>query len=214
VRLYDYDASGNCYKVRLLLAQLDRPYERVPVDIFAGDTLTDEFAARNPRRELPVLETDEGRHLPDSSAILWYLGDGTPFLPDDPFERAHVLGWLIFEQTEVIPGIGGLRFRLLTGRLEPDDPQARVRREHGLAALGVLEQHLRDHDFLVGARYGIADIAVYAYTHVGADAGFDLEEFPAVDAWLRRVESQPRFVDDLVPYWPNARPGAGSSIYG
>jgi glutathione S-transferase len=214
MRLYDYDASGNCYKVRLLLAQLGREYERVPVDIFAGDTLTDDFAAKNPRREVPVLELDDGRFLPDSGAILWYLADGTPFLADDPLDRAHTLRWLIFEQTDVIPGIGGLRFRLLTGRLAPDDPQVAVRRQHGLDALGVLEERLRDHPFLVGDRYGIADVAVYSYTHVGGDAGFDLAAFPGVDAWLRRVEAQPGFVDDLVPYPENARPGAGRSIYG
>src|SRR5919202_6261246 len=122
MKLYDYVASGNCYKARLLLAQLERPYERVSIDIFAGDTLTDDFAEKNPARSTPVLETDDGRFLQESNAILWYLADGTDFLPDDPLDRAHALKWLILEQTDVMPGIGGLRFRLLTGRRRADQP--------------------------------------------------------------------------------------------
>jgi len=214
MRLYDYVASANCYKARLLLAQLERPYERVPVDIFGGDTLTDEFAAKNPARSTPVLETDDGRYLQESNAILWYLADGTPFLPEDAFDRAHVLKWLILEQTDVMPGIGGLRFRLLTGRWAPDDPPAVQRRELGRGALAMLEQQLADRAFLVGERHSIADICVYAYTHTAPEAGFDLDEFPAVEQWLRRVEDQPRFVNDLAPYPENARPGAGRSTYG
>src|SRR5918912_1068292 len=130
MRLYDYAASANCYKARLLLAQLDRPYERVAVDIFAGETLTDEFAAINPARTVPVLETDDGRFLPESAAILVYLARGTPYLPDDPFELGQVVRWLVYEQTDVIPTMGGLRFRLLVGRLLPSDPDA-VRRKEG-----------------------------------------------------------------------------------
>jgi glutathione S-transferase len=214
MRLYDYVASANCYKARLLLAQLDLAYERVPIDIFGGDTLTDEFAAKNPARSTPVLETDDGRYLHESNAILWYLAEGTPFLPEDRFDRAHVLKWLIVEQTDVMPGIGGLRFRLLTGRWAPDDPPAVQRRELGLGALEMLEQHLAERTFLVAERYTIADISVYAYTHTAAEAGFGLDEVPAVRAWLRRVEQQPRFVNDLAPYPENARPGVGRSTYG
>jgi glutathione S-transferase len=213
MRLYDYAASANCYKARLLLAQLGREYERVPIDIFGGDTLTCEFHDINPARSTPVLETDDGRFLHESNAILWYLADGTPFLPDDAFERAHVLKWLILEQTDVMPGIGGLRFRLLTGRLAPDEPAAVRRRELGLDALAMLESHLRDEEFFVGDRYSIADISLYAYTHTAPEAGFDLAGYPAASAWLRRVEQQPEFVNDLEPYPPNARPGAGRSTY-
>ena len=119
LRLYDYVASANCFKVRLLLAQLGREYERVPVDIFDGDTLTDEFAALNPFRSTPVLQLEDGRTLIESNAILWYLASGTPFLPDDAFGQAEVARWLLYEQTDVMPGVGGLRFRLVTGRLEP-----------------------------------------------------------------------------------------------
>jgi glutathione S-transferase len=213
VRLYDYVASANCYKARLLLAQLGRDYERVPIDIFGGDTLACEFADINPARSTPVLETDDGRFIQESNAILWYLADGTELLPDDRFDRAHVLKWLVLEQTDVMPGIGGLRFRLLTGRLAADDPVAAQRRELGEDALAMLEQHLEDVEWFVGNRYSIADVSLYAYTHTAPEAGFDLEACPAVEAWLRRVEAQPRFMNDLEPYPPNARPGAGRSTY-
>ena len=213
MRLYDYAASANCYKARLLLAQLGRPYERVPIDIFAGDTLTDDFAARNPARSTPVLETDDGQYLQESNAILWYLAEGTTFLPDDAFDRAHVLKWLILEQTDVMPGIGGLRFRLLTGRWSAAQPEAVARRELGLAALRMLDAHLEERTFLVRDGHTIADIAIYAYTHTAPEAGFDLEDFPAATAWLRRVEQQPGFMNDLEPYPPNARPGVARSTY-
>jgi len=213
MRLYDYVASANCYKARLLLAQLGRDYERVPVDIFGGDTLACEFADINPARSTPVLETDDGRFIQESNAILWYLAEGTDLLPDDRFERAHVLKWLILEQTDVMPGIGGLRFRLLTGRWAPDEPAAVQRRELGHDALALLDPHLRDNEYFVGGRYSIADISIYGYTHTAPEAGFDLDAYPAVEAWLRRVEAQPRFMNDLEPYPPNARPGAGRSTY-
>jgi glutathione S-transferase len=213
MRLYDYVASANCFKVRLLLAQLGREYERVSIDIFGGDTLTCEFADINPARSTPVLETDDGRFLQESNAILWFLADGTDFLPDDAFERAHVLKWLILEQTDVMPGIGGLRFRLLTGRWTADEPAAVQRRELGLGALRMLDDHLDDKQFFVGDHYSIADISLYAYTHTAPEAGFDLADYPAVTAWLNRVEQQPGFVNDFEPYPPNARPGAGRSTY-
>jgi glutathione S-transferase len=144
MRLYDYAASCNCYKVRLLLAHLRRPYERVPVDIFNGETLTDEFARMNPSRTTPVLETDDGRFLPESNAILVYLAQGTEYLPDDPFERAEVVRWLVYEQTDVIPTVDGLRFRLLVGRLTPSDPDAMRRKEGGEEVLRLLDEHLAE----------------------------------------------------------------------
>ena len=122
MRLYDYAASANCYKVRLLLAQLELPYERVPVDIFAGDTLTDDFARLNPVRSTPVLVPETGPPLPESNAILLHLAEGTMLLPPEPVQRAQVYRWLFFEQADVIPAIAGLRFRLMTGRLAPDAP--------------------------------------------------------------------------------------------
>jgi glutathione S-transferase len=147
LRLYDYAASANCYKVRLLLAQLGLDYERVPVDIFAGDTLGDDYAARNPARETPVLEVD-GRHLAESGAILAYLAEGTELLPTDRWDRVQVLRWLLFEQTQVMGTIGGLRFRVLTGRLDPDSPAAERRRAGARAALAILDAHLAERTFL------------------------------------------------------------------
>jgi glutathione S-transferase len=213
VRLYDYPASGNCYKVRLLLAQLERPYERVPVDIFAGDTLTDEYAAINPARTTPVLETDDGRFLPESNAILFYLAQGTPFLPADPFEVAQVVRWLVYEQTDVIPTMGGLRFRLLVGRLTPEDPDAVRRKEGSLEVLRLLDDHLAEHEFFVGGDYTIADIAIYGYTHLAHEAGIEMEPYGNVRAWFERVEQQPGYVEDVEPYGANAAPGAGRSLY-
>jgi glutathione S-transferase len=214
MRLHDYSGSGNCYKVRLLLGQLGIDYERVPVDIFGGDTLTDEFAALNPARTTPVLETDDGALLTESNAILVYLAEGTELLPDERVERAHVLRWLFFEQAEIVPAIAGLRMRLATGLLEPGSPGAERRRAGGTAVLGLLDDHLRERTFLVGERYTIADIAVFAYVHVAAEAGLDLGEYPAVKDWIDRVRATPRYVGDLEPIPLGTRVGMGQSIYG
>jgi glutathione S-transferase len=213
MRLYDYAGSCNCYKVRLLLAHLGLPYERVPVDIFAGETLTDEYAEINPARSTPVLEVD-GRYLPESNAILTFLARGTPYMPEDAFEQAQVVAWLIYEQTDVVPTIGGLRFRLLTGRLTASDRDAERRRRGALEVLQALDDHLASRDFLVGRGYTIADIAVYGYTHRAGEAGLELEPYPNVRAWLACVEAQPGYVEDVAPYGANAAPGAGRSIYG
>jgi glutathione S-transferase len=212
LRLYDYTASCNCYKARLLLGNLGREYERVPVDIFDGATLTDEFAALNPARTTPVLATPEGP-LPESNAILVYLAAGTPLLPDDPFELAQVVRWLIFEQTDVIPTIGGLRFRLLVGRLTADDPDAVQRKAGALEVLRLLDDHLAGRAWLVGGRYTIADVAVYGYTHLAHEAGIDLGPYENLRTWFERVERQPGYVEDVEPYGANAAPGAGRSLY-
>jgi glutathione S-transferase len=210
MRLYDYAPSGNCFKARLLLALLDRPYERVPVDIFGGDTLTPEFGRLNPLRETPVLELDDGSVVTHSNAILWYLAEGTPFLPADALGRAQVVQWLCFEQERVMLGIGGARFRLITGR-NPEVVPARVALAE--SALGTLETQLEQREWLVGAGATIADISVFAYAHVASDAGFDLGAYPAVAAWLERIRVLPAYVNDLVPYPDNARPGRSESIY-
>jgi glutathione S-transferase len=213
LRLYDYGPSANCYKVRLLLAQLERPYQRVPIDILNGETLTDEYAGINPLRSTPVLEVAPGRYLLESNAILAYLADETPLLPTGAVERSELVRWLIYEQTHVIPAIAGLRFRLQTGRLAPDSPDVARRKVAGEEVLGLLNDHLSERDFLVADRYSIADIAVYGYTHVADEAGYDLTRRPAVEAWLGRVAEQAGYVNDLQPYPANARPGAGRSIY-
>ena len=214
MRLHDYPASGNCFKVRLLLAQLGRDYERVDVDIFDGGTLTDEFGALNPTRTTPVLELDDGEPLVESNAILAYLAEGTDLLPDDPIERAQVMRWLFYEQAEIVPSIGSLRVRLAAAVLPPEHPAAQRMHAAGARCLAVLEGHLSERTFLVGERYTIADTCLYAYVHVAGDATLDLAEYPAVSAWIGRVEATPGFVDDLRPIPPDTRFGAGRSIYG
>jgi len=210
VRLYDYAASANCYKARLLLALLEREYERVPVDIFAGDTLTDEYAELNPARETPVLELEDGTLLTQSNAILWFLAEGTAFLPPGARERGQVAQWLFFEQERVMSGIGAARFRTLTGR-SPELIPARL--ALGSSALSMLEARLDERSYLVGDSCSIADLANFAYTHVAEDAGYQLSEYPAVTAWLERLRTLPRFLDDLTPYPANARPENSHSIY-
>lgn len=213
MRLFDYAPSANCYKVRLLLANLGRSYERVPTDIFGGDTLTDDFGRKNPARTTPVLETDDGRFLPESAAILMYLAEGTALSPDDPFLRAEVVRWLVYEQTEVIPPIGGLRFRLQTGRLHPDDADAVARREAGEAVFAALGATFSVDDYLVGSAYSVADVALFGYVHVADEAGSELDRYPALSRWLDRVRAQPGYMDDLEPYPANAAAGAGRSLY-
>jgi len=214
LRLYDYPASANCYKVRLLLAQLGIAYEKVPLDIFDADTLTPEFELINPARSTPVLEIVPIGYLIESNAILAYLAEGSELYPSDPFQRAQVLRWLLFEQADVMPTMGGLRFRLLTERLQPDDPEVARRMGGAADALRVLEAQLADRDFLVADRYTIADIAVYGYTHVAHEATIDTRSYPALEAWLWRVAAQPGHMNDLRPYPPNASLQVGRSIYG
>ncbi|SME88608.1 glutathione S-transferase [Tistlia consotensis] len=190
--LYDYLDSGNGYKVRLLLAQLGRPCERIELDIDRGETRTPDFLAINPNGRIPALVLDDGRPLAESNAILCYLAEGTPFLPADPYERALVMQWLFFEQYSHEPYIAVARYLL---RHLPADHPRRARlpelRERGHQALAVMEGHLAGNAFFVGGRYSIADIALYAYTHVAADGGYDLSGYPALGAWLQRIAAQP-----------------------
>jgi glutathione S-transferase len=209
MRLYDYAASPNCYKARLALVQLGIDYERVPVDIFGGDTLEDDYAKVNPGRRTPVLEPEPGRYIPESAAILLYLAEGTDLLPDDPFERAQVYRWLFFEQSAVYPTVGGLRFLVGTGRMKPEDTP----KGPSVQALKLLEVHLGENDFLVGGRYTLADLALYGYVHCGHEGGLDMDRFPAVQAWLQRVTEQPGYMNDLEPLPENARVGTARSIY-
>ena len=209
MRLHDYAASGNCYKVRLLLALIGEPYERVPVDIFAGETLTDAFAALNPARTTPVLELDDGEALPESAAILWYLAEGTALLPDDRLARAQVLRWLCFERA-LTPAVAGARFQVMTGRTDDETPFLLAA---GRRHLATLDRRLADREWVALDVPTIADLALFAYTHVAEDADFDLAGHPAIRAWIDRVESLPGYVNDLIPYPPNARPGASRSIY-
>jgi glutathione S-transferase len=191
LRLYDFLESGNGYKVRLLLAQLGIPCERIEVDILKGETRTPEFLARNPNGRIPVLELEDGTHLAESDAILFYLAEGSPMLPDDRLERARVLQWMFFEQYSHEPYIAVLRFWNFAGLADEKRAEIPERRRRGEEALQVMETHLRRCDYFVGERYSIADVALYAYTHVADEGGFDLSGLPGVGAWLERVRSQP-----------------------
>ena len=193
--LHDYLPSGNGYKCRLLLHQLGVPFRLVERDIMQGETRTPEFLAKNPNGRIPALELADGTVLAESNAILFYLAEGTPFLPEDRLGRAQVLQWMFFEQYSHEPFIAVARF--IRHLLPPDTPRrAELPRleQGGYAALGVMERRLAEHPFLVANRYTIADIALYAYTHVADDGGFDLTGFPAVRAWLERVATQPGHV--------------------
>ena len=194
LKLYDYLASGNAYKVRLLLHQLGIPFERIEMDIMKGETRTPAFLARNPNGRIPVLELEDGTCLAESNAILWYLSEWTRFLPEDRLARAQVLQWMFFEQYSHEPYVAVLRFWTHAGWLEEKKLLVPEKRERGVAALQVMETHLRGHDFFVAGRYTIADIALYAYTHVAGEGGFDLAGLPAVRAWLGRVRGQPGHV--------------------
>jgi glutathione S-transferase len=202
--LFDYGPSANCLKVRVLLRQLGIEHERVATDIFAGDSRTDEYVAMNPAGRTPVLRLDDGRTIAESNAILLYLAEGTPMLPADRVEQAHVHQWMFFEQNLVEPNLGTARFWRLTGR-DAQRPEAWAqRREAGEDALAILDRYLAAHDFLVENRYSAADVALYGYTHVADEAGVDMAGYPSVGAWLARVESTDGFENDLQPYPANA----------
>jgi glutathione S-transferase len=194
LRLYDYLESGNGYKVRLLLHQLGVPFERVELDIVRGETRTPEFLTRNPNGRIPTLELEDASILAESNAILWYLAEGTSFLPGDRLPRARVLQWMFCEQYSHEPNIATLRFWTHQGWLVERAALVPGKREGGVAALGVMEAHLAKQPFFVEARYTIADMALYAYTHVAEEGGFALALYPAVRAWLERVAAQPGFV--------------------
>jgi glutathione S-transferase len=194
-RLYDYLPSGNGYKVRLLLTQLGIPFELIELDITKGVTRTPDFLAKNPNGRIPTLEIEPGVFLPESNAILFYLADGTPFFPTDRLERAHVMQWMCFEQYSHEPNIATVRFWVSHDLLTPERrAQLEQKRTLGYAALDVMEQHLARRTFFVAERYSIADIALYAYTHVAGEGGFDLTAYAAVRHWLDRVRSQPRHI--------------------
>jgi glutathione S-transferase len=195
LKLYDNAVSGNAYKVRLMLAQLDLPYERVELSVTDRSNREEILGGKNPALRIPTLRLDDGRHLSESGAILHYLAEGTPYLPDDRFERARVLQWMFFEQYDHEPNVAVARY-LLHYADDPDQHEDLIatRRELGRKAIGAMERHLAERDFLVADRYTIADIALYAYTHVADEAGIDLADFPAVRAWIERVAGQPGHV--------------------
>jgi len=193
--LYESPVSGNCYKVRLLLAHLGREYETVGVDVVDRSNREELLGKLNPALRVPTLVLDDGRPLAESNAILWYFGDGTEYVPEDAYERAQTLQWMFFEQYSHEPNIAVARF-WLTYSGTPDHFADRLpaRQKGGYAALDAMEGHLDDRPFLAGERYSIADISLYAYTHVAHEGGFELEQYPAIRSWLDRVATQPRHV--------------------
>lgn len=194
-KLYDFLPSGNSYKVRLLFVQMGMPFERIDVNILQGETHTPEFLIKNPNGKIPVLEINSGQYLAESNAILMYLSEGTEFLPYDRFLRAQVLQWLFFEQYSHEPFIATSRFWIsILGKAQEYRTAIEQKREPGYAALKVMENHLKTHNFFVSERYTIADIALFAYTHVADEGGFDLTIFPCIQGWIERVKSQPRYI--------------------
>jgi glutathione S-transferase len=193
-KLYDYLPSGNGYKVRLLLTQLGIPYQLIQLDIEKRETRTPEFLRKNPNGRIPCLELEDGTYLWESNAIQFYLAEGTPFLPADRLERAQVLQWMFFEQYSHEPYIAVVRFWYHSGTVEQNRAQLAERVDRGYQALGVMERHLAGRRWFVGDRYTIADIALYAYTHVAPEGKFDLGPYPSVRAWLERVHAQPRHI--------------------
>jgi glutathione S-transferase len=195
MKVYGDTRSGNCYKIKLLAALLNISYEWVHVDVLAGATRTDEFLAMNPSGKIPLLELDDGRYLSESNAILNYLAEGSALLPEDPFEGAKSLQWQFFEQYSHEPYIAVARFIALFLGM-PDDKKAdfEARQEGGHAALRIMEQQLTKTTFLVGESLTIADIALYGYTHVAHEGGFDLSGYPGITAWLDRITALPGYV--------------------
>ena len=195
LKLYGDPGSGNCYKVQLLLSFLGIPYDMEYIEVMAGETRTEGFLKMNPNGRIPLLRLEDGEYLPESDAILFYLAEGTRFWPEDRLARARVLQWMFFEQYSHEPYIAVLRFWKLYAKKSPaDEPQWAAREKGGYAALGVMERELTGKEWLVGDGPSIADIALYAYTHVAPDGGIDLSGFPAVRAWLTRMPEQPGYI--------------------
>jgi glutathione S-transferase len=195
VLLYDSPVSGNCYKVRLLLAHLGIPYERHALDVVDRSDRPEVLGGLNPSLRVPTLVLDDGRPLGESGAILWYFGEGTPFVPDDAYLRAQVLQWMFFEQYDHEPAIAVVRFWVAySGRPEAFADRLAERMKAGQRALATMERHLEGREFFVGDRPTLADIALYGYTHVAPEGGFELDGYPAVQAWLSRVAALPGHV--------------------
>ena len=192
--LYDSAVSGNCYKVRLLLSLQGIDFERREVDVVDRSGRLELLGELNPALRVPTLVLDDGQPLAESNAILWYLAEGSELLPGDRLQRARVLQWLFFEQYSHEPYVAVVRFWVLFSKDPPGDREIEARRAAGYTALDAMERHLAAHSYLVAERFTIADIALYAYTHVAHEAGFEMSRYGAIDAWLGRVAVQPRHV--------------------
>jgi len=195
VLLYDSPVSGNCYKVRLLLAHLGIPYERRELSVVDRSNRSEVLGDLNPAQRVPTLVLDDGRALGESGAILWYFAEGTEFVPEDRYERAQMLQWMFFEQYDHEPALAVVRFWVAySGRPEAFTDRLEERMAAGYRALDAMERHLDGRQFFVGDRLSLADIALYAYTHVAPEGGFELDSYPAIGAWLDRVAAEPGHV--------------------
>ena len=194
--LYDYMDSGNGYKCRLVLAHLGIPFKLVLCDILKGETRTPEFLAKNPNGRIPTLQLEDGTFLAESGAIIWYLADGTPLAPKDRKARAETLQWMFFEQYSHEPNIAVARFwKHYLPKLSPlQEMDLPNRMKGGYAALNIMEKQLARNEFFVGGSFGLADIALYAYTHVAHEGEFDLTPYSNINAWMARVAAQPNHV--------------------
>ncbi len=194
-KLYDFLPSGNGYKVRLLLTQLQIPFELIELNILNKETRTPEFLQKNPNGKIPLLEIAPDEFISESNAILYYLSQGTEYFPQDKYQQAQVMQWLFFEQYSHEPNIATTRYWIsILNKADEYQAQIKQKQQLGYAALNVMEQHLKTHNFLVADKYTIADIGLYAYTHVAEEGRFDLTKFPAILAWFERVQSQPKYI--------------------
>jgi glutathione S-transferase len=200
ITLYDYLPSQNGYKVRQLLKHLDIPYNHIEVSIFEGEARTPTYLKKNPFGAVPVLELENGLCLSESAAILMYLAEGTPYLPDDYFERAKIIQWMSYEADYIQSTIGSLRYWMLTGQEKRVEIEGAGRRDAAERGLDGLERELSDREYLVGDQYSIADIVMFAYTSVAGDARFDLGNYPSISNWVERVRHQPDFLSEFYDY--------------
>ncbi len=195
MRLYNSQVSGNCWKVRQMLAHLGIEYERIEVDVVDRSNRPDVLGGKNPALRVPTLELDDGEHLAESNAIAWYLADGTAYLPDDPLDRARVLQWMFFEQYEVEPAIAVARFWIsILDEREQYTRELESKWTAGNRALAALDGHLDGRHWLVRDAYSVADVSLYAYVHVAGEGGFDLDRYPNVRRWIDRVAGRPGHV--------------------
>jgi glutathione S-transferase len=195
MRLYNSQHSGNCWKARQILALRGIEYERIEVDVFDRSKRPEILGGKNPALRVPTLELDDGEYLAESNAILWYLAAGSEYVPTDPLAHARVLQWMFFEQYELEPTIAVARFWItLLGEQEKYAAELEPKWSGGNRALAALDGHLDGRDWLVGDGFTIADISLYAYTHVAEEGGFDLAQYPHVQAWIGRVASVPGYV--------------------
>jgi len=195
IRIYGDSRSGNCYKIQHLCAEMGIGYDWQEVDILAGDTRTAEFLVMNPNGKIPLLELPGGRHLAESNAILYYLADGSEFFSGDVFDRARIMQWLFFEQYSHEPYIATSRFIIrYQGRPKERQAELEQKRAGGIKALSIMEQQLGNHEYITGDKFNIADIALFAYTHVAGEGDFSLETYPAITDWIDRISKRPNFV--------------------